>query len=168
MDTDVLLPISILIAGVSFALVVAWRRGGPGHDAALEALVERAVRAEKMVLERDAQIAALERRVADLERELADVRRDLQASYRLITDMTNGKMRAALGTPQSFAVWLARHFSGDELRSLAADAGIDAQNVKGETLDAFAREMVLYAERRAGLGALQAAARRTRPAVEEW
>lgn len=128
----------------------------------------RALNAERELAQKDVRIGALERKVAELERELSDVRRDLQASYRLITEITSGKARAAQGTLMSFSAWLARHFSADELKALAADCGIDGENVKGDTTEVYARELVGYAARRGATEALQVAARRARPDVEAW
>lgn len=58
---------------------------------------------------------------------------------------------------------LERHFSDDELASLAMDIGLDLANVPGDTKRAHARGLAELAERQGVLAELVAAAKAARP-----
>lgn len=57
-------------------------------------------------------------------------------------------------------------FSLDELTTLCADLGVDAETIKGTDKETKAREMIAYFERRGRLADLLAAGQRERPAAD--
>ena len=63
--------------------------------------------------------------------------------------------------------WLVLYFDKDGLASLLFDFGLDYDNIGGETLEAKAREIVEYFDRRGELGQLRAAIKKSRPNIKE-
>jgi len=61
---------------------------------------------------------------------------------------------------------LSNHFSLDELQVLCFDLGIDSENLRGETKQARAVEIVTYCERHGRTNDLIAAVRRLRPNLD--
>jgi Effector-associated domain 1/Effector-associated domain 7 len=70
-----------------------------------------------------------------------------------------------LPDPVAIREALIQHFSLDELRLLTQEVGVDYDNLPGETKMRKALELVLYFERRGGVGTLVAAVRRVRSNV---
>lgn len=73
--------------------------------------------------------------------------------------MSNLKQRTALFKG------LTAHFSLSELHDMCFDLGLNHEDIPGNTRSAFARELILYCERRCTVAALLDVCRRDRPQV---
>ena len=63
---------------------------------------------------------------------------------------------------------LVRYFSINDLRTISFELGLDYENLKGDTKQVLARELISYCEHRGQIPDLVAVCKEQRPRVEKW
>ncbi len=137
----------------------------------LDVTKAKVVALEMQVVERDKRITSLEAQVSDLwsmVRGQAVAQSSAHDATRPIVNGSRTKVATAAFSDDdvAFRDWIIRHFDGDELAVLAANAGMD-KPVAGP-ITSMATALVQSARRIGTMGALQHEALEMRQNVEAW
>ena len=112
-----------------------------------------------------AELAKRDARIAQLERDLEVAHRQIETLMLLIeslTGITDRDVEAMINGDRDLLNVLSTRFSRDELDMLAAEIGIDHENLAGDTVRARALSLYVAARHRGKIRALRAAVRKER------
>jgi hypothetical protein len=112
-----------------------------------------------------AELAKRDARIAQLERDLEVAHRQIETLMLLIeslTGITDRDVEAMINGDRELLNALSTRFSRDELDMLAAEIGVDHENLSGDTVRARALSLYVAARHRGKIRALRAAIKKER------